>query len=908
MQGNPHSQAGNGTLLSTKKVRGLFLVVLLSLLLLPLPGHLPLVPAGVAQAQDAGLNARRFLPSPGSALNYNQVAGTELPGHLVSSFGIFFDYGYRPLVASRGDEAIDLIQQAMSSSLQGALGLGKRFQLGLSMPLTVYQASKVTVENAYVPELSPWALGDLVIEPKALFLKGKMLSMALAVPISVPTGDSSQYQGEAGLTFEPRAILELRGLHLRTAFNLGFLARQSQTLFGITSRNELRAGGVFAYAAPGDRLTFLAEVFGGVGLNTETALALESPGLELNLSGRYAFKNGHNLTLGAGPGIGNQFGTPAFRAFMGYAYAPVTKKKIDLDSDGVTEAKDACPTEPEDLDSFQDEDGCPDPDNDQDGLLDATDRCPLEAEDLDKFQDEDGCIDADNDQDGLADADDKCPLQLEKAGRSKRDGCPDTDQDSDGVSDDADLCPTIKSGPENDANNDGCLDDDSDGDSIPFVSDLCPRKPEDFIPPFQGDGCPSTEPWLQQPTPAPGIASGREPFSPVPQTLQPVEPDPGQRPGETVTSATPAPTQTADAAKADATKIDENKKETTSADATGEATAAAPEAPSEPSLYERFVPKIIRDVISLAKDWLVALEKKLPMVAKMGGSASTGVAAGFWLARGGPKTALNGLKSLRDLKKSGNSSKKGGKTDLKGMQKKLDQLVKMSDWLAEQTNIEAFRDVSGYGKDAQRVLKVRQDLKDRVDQVKNLSKDMKKLVDTLQGHDTDGAAKKTEEAIPVIPFLRVNVSDNRLELLERIAFAEKSAEVKPEDQTTLDLVLSTLKAHPKITRIGIEGYTDSEGDEAQSTALSMARAQAVLKRLVDAGADASRLHVIPCGEARPISKKGTPEGKKDNRRVEFLVLHIDGQPLPGRFTDPPTGEGADTMAPPSTPPQPPPVA
>lgn len=899
MQGNLHSQAGNGTLLSTKEVRGLFLVVLLSLLLLPLPGHLPLVPAGVAQAQDAGLNARRFLPSPGSALNYNQVAGTELPGHLVSSFGVFFDYGYRPLVASRGDEAIDLIQQAMSSSLQGALGLGKRFQLGLSMPLTVYQASKVTVENAYVPELSPWALGDLVIEPKALFLKGNMLSMALAVPISVPTGDSSQYQGEAGLTFEPRAILELRGLHLRTAFNLGFLARQSQTLFGITSRNELRAGGVLAYAAPGDRLTFLAEVFGGVGLNTETELALESPGLELNLSGRYAFKNGHNFTLGAGPGVGNQFGTPAFRAFLGYAYAPVNKKKIDSDSDGIADTKDTCPKEPEDADSFQDDDGCPEPDNDQDGLLDAKDRCPTEPEDLDKFQDDDGCVDADNDQDGIADADDKCPLQLEKAGRSKRDGCPDVDQDTDGVADDVDLCPNVKSAPENDANNDGCLDDDSDGDAIPLAKDLCPRKPEDLIPPFAGDGCPSTEPWLQQPISVPGIANAGDPSSALQQVLLPVAPDPAQRPIETLTSATPVPTQTADEAK-----NADSKGEATGANA--DATAQAPETPAEPSWYERIVPKVIRDLITVAKDWLAALEKKLPMVAKMGGSASTGMAAGFWLAKGGPRSALNGLRSLKDLKKSGNSSKKGGKTDLKGMQKKLDQLVKMSDWLAEQTNIEAFRDVSGYGKDAQRVLKVRQDLKDRVDQVKNLSKDMKKLVDTLQGHDTDGAAKKTEDAVPVIPFLRVNVSDNRLELLERISFAEKSAEVKPEDQTTLELVLSTLKAHPKITRIGIEGYTDSEGDEAQSAALSMARAQAVLKRLVDAGADASRLQVVPCGEARPISKKGTPEGKKDNRRVEFLVLHIDGQPLPGRFTDPPTVEGAE-LNPPANPPSQPPT-
>ena len=33
----------------------------------------------------------------------------------------------------------------------------------------------------------------------------------------------------------------------------------------------------------------------------------------------------------------------------------------------------------EDLDSFEDEDGCHEPDNDKDGVLDADDKCPTQA-------------------------------------------------------------------------------------------------------------------------------------------------------------------------------------------------------------------------------------------------------------------------------------------------------------------------------------------------------------------------------------------------------------------------------------------------------------------------------------------------------------------------------------------------
>src|SRR5213075_2360218 len=45
------------------------------------------------------------------------------------------------------------------------------------------------------------------------------------------------------------------------------------------------------------------------------------------------------------------------------------------------------------MDNFQDEDGCPDPDNDKDGIPDKDDKCPNEPETINGFQDEDGCPD-----------------------------------------------------------------------------------------------------------------------------------------------------------------------------------------------------------------------------------------------------------------------------------------------------------------------------------------------------------------------------------------------------------------------------------------------------------------------------------------------------------------------------------
>jgi OmpA-OmpF porin, OOP family len=81
----------------------------------------------------------------------------------------------------------------------------------------------------------------------------------------------------------------------------------------------------------------------------------------------------------------------------------------DQDGDGIPDVRDRCPTEAEDKDAFEDEDGCPDPDNDKDGILDAKDKCPNEPEDTDGFEDQDGCPDPDNDGDGVLDAADRCP-------------------------------------------------------------------------------------------------------------------------------------------------------------------------------------------------------------------------------------------------------------------------------------------------------------------------------------------------------------------------------------------------------------------------------------------------------------------------------------------------------------------
>ncbi len=104
----------------------------------------------------------------------------------------------------------------------------------------------------------------------------------------------------------------------------------------------------------------------------------------------------------------------------------VEPESNDQDGDGIVDAQDKCIDTPEDKDGFEDDDGCPEPDNDLDGILDTEDGCPNIPEDKDGFEDDDGCPDEDNDHDGVLDSDDACPNDPETLnGVADQDGCPD---------------------------------------------------------------------------------------------------------------------------------------------------------------------------------------------------------------------------------------------------------------------------------------------------------------------------------------------------------------------------------------------------------------------------------------------------------------------------------------------------
>ena len=104
-----------------------------------------------------------------------------------------------------------------------------------------------------------------------------------------------------------------------------------------------------------------------------------------------------------------------------------------------------------------------------------------------------------------------------------------------------------------------------------------------------------------------------------------------------------------------------------------------------------------------------------------------------------------------------------------------------------------------------------------------------------------------------------------------MTFNSGSSEILPASEEILTIAFNTLEANPEI-HVEIQGYTDNTGSLAYNKTLSQERAEAVMQWLVNQGIEAERLTAKGFGPENPIASNDTREGRKMNRRIEFVVV------------------------------------
>ncbi len=134
--------------------------------------------------------------------------------------------------------------------------------------------------------------------------------------------------------------------------------------------------------------------------------------------------------------------------------------------------------------------------------------------------------------------------------------------------------------------------------------------------------------------------------------------------------------------------------------------------------------------------------------------------------------------------------------------------------------------------------------------------------------------KLTVKAVTIIPTNKKPIN------LKNIYFEFNKWNLNDSSKQYLDTYLYKVLNKNKNIVIEISAYTDGIGDSDYNLVLSKNRAESVVNYLVNKGINKKRLIAKGYGEEKPIvseftkTGKDNPEGRAENRRIEFRVIGV----------------------------------
>ena len=110
-------------------------------------------------------------------------------------------------------------------------------------------------------------------------------------------------------------------------------------------------------------------------------------------------------------------------------------------------------------------------------------------------------------------------------------------------------------------------------------------------------------------------------------------------------------------------------------------------------------------------------------------------------------------------------------------------------------------------------------------------------------------------------------------VLDGVNFESGKSTITQDSYISLMKVVDIMETFPEST-FEIVGHTDNVGNKDKNMTLSADRASAVKNFLVEKGINESRMTTKGLGDTKPVASNKTPEGRAQNRRIEFIRTDI----------------------------------
>lgn len=143
--------------------------------------------------------------------------------------------------------------------------------------------------------------------------------------------------------------------------------------------------------------------------------------------------------------------------------------------------------------------------------------------------------------------------------------------------------------------------------------------------------------------------------------------------------------------------------------------------------------------------------------------------------------------------------------------------------------------------------------------------------------DNDGVVDSKDLCAGTPPGVKVEeIGCHIIEVvtLEGVHFRTGSDELSNAARTVLRNVANKLREHPRM-RLEVTGHTDNTGSTAINAQLSLSRARAATRFLVELGVNKKVLATHGYGANQPVASNDTALGRTKNRRVELRFVEID---------------------------------